>query len=52
MIETDIFGYKLEEDGTYTVLRNKEKFIGGICDSMEAAKIVELLLKDEREDEK
>ena len=47
-----VYGYKKEEDGTYTVLRNNEKFLGGICDSMEAAKIVESLLQDEREDEK
>lgn len=46
------YGYHQEEDGTYTVLRNNEKFLGGICDSMEAAKIVESLLRDEREAEK
>lgn len=45
-----IYGYEKEEDGTYTVLRNKEKFLCGICDAMEAAKIVESLLKDESEE--
>lgn len=46
MIETDIFGYKQEEDGTYTVLKNNESFIHGITDAVEAANIVEMLLKD------
>lgn len=44
------YGYYQEEDGTYTVLRNNERFLCGICDSMEAAKIVESILNDERED--
>lgn len=46
----NVYGYEKEEDGTYTVLRNKEKFLCGICDAMEAAKIVESLLNDEREE--
>ena len=46
MIETDIFGYKHEEDGTYTVLKNNESFIHGITDAVEAAKIVDLLIRD------
>ena len=46
MIETDIFGYKQEEDGTYTVLKNNESFIHGITEAVEAAKIVDLLIRD------
>lgn len=46
MMETDIFGYKQEEDGTYTVLKNNESFIHGITDAVEAAKIVDLLIRD------
>lgn len=49
MIETDIFGYKQEEDGTYTVLKNNESFMRGIIDAVEAAKIVEMLLKDSKD---
>ena len=49
MIDTDFFGYKREENGTYTIMKNGESFLRGIVDSMEAAKIVESLLKDERE---
>lgn len=45
----NVYGYEKEENGTYTVLLNKEKFLCGICDAMEAAKIVESLLNDERE---
>ena len=48
MIETDIFVYKQEEDGTYTVLRNNENFIRGLVDAAEAAKIVDLLIRDEQ----
>ena len=44
MIETDIFGYKHEEDGTYTVLKNNEIFISGIADAVEAANIVDRLI--------
>lgn len=52
MIDTDVFGYRKEENGTYTITKNGESFLRGIVDSMEAAKIVEALLKDEREAEK
>lgn len=52
MIDTDVFGYRQENNGTYTVTKNNDRFLCGICDSVEAAKIVELLLTDEREDEK
>lgn len=46
MIETDFYGYRKEDDGTYTVLKNNEVYIRGIADAMSAAYIVEQLQKD------
>lgn len=46
MIDTEFYGYRKEDDGTYTVLKNNEVYIRGIADAMSAAYIVEQLQED------
>ena len=46
MIDTDFYGYRKEDDGTYTVLKNNEVYIRGVADAKNAAYIAEKLLGD------
>lgn len=46
MIDTDFYGYRKDDDDTYSVLKNNEVYIRGVADAMNAAYIVEMLQKD------
>ena len=52
MIDTDVFGYRAEPDGKYTVLKNGDAYLSGLANAVEAAKVVDYLMYDNREESK